>query len=280
MNNSTFKIQKSTDAGISWSDITVPLGFSGNHGNKPKYIEVDEVDPNKIWCILIGGHTGYKVFQSNDGGNIWADITTLNIQDANVISIVHQYGTDDGLYIGTTNGVFYKNASIAEWQPFSNNLPNGISNVFLEPFYGEEKIRTATQRGVYECDFYESSIPVAMFSANTRELNLSTNCVPDTVYFVDHSTTLNSGATYSWFFEGGIPSMSNEMNPKVVYSAPGTYDVKLLVSDSRGIDSVEIADFMTVTNSFGPTPQVFEDFNGTDFPPNGWRLIDSEGSSW
>lgn len=280
VNNSTFKIQKSNDGGISWTDVTVPSGVSGNNGNKPKYIEVDDKDPNKIWCILIGGHTGYKVFQSNNGGAIWADITSSNIQNSNVISIVHQYGTDDGLYIGTTDGVFYKNASQSEWQPFSYNLPNSTSSVFLEPYYGEEKIRTATQRGVYECDFYESAGPVAMFSADTRTLNLSTNCVADTVYYFDHSTTLKTDATYTWYFQGGLPATSNEMNPKVVYTNPGTYAVKLVVSDIRGIDSVEVLDFMTVTNAFGPTPQVFEDFNGTEFPPTGWRLIDSQGSSW
>ncbi|MFZ9028502.1 MAG: T9SS type A sorting domain-containing protein [Crocinitomicaceae bacterium] len=280
VNNSTFKIQKSTDAGASWTDVTVPSIVSGNNGNKPKYIEVDDKDPNKIWCILIGGHVGNKVFQSTDGGQTWANITSTSIDNSNVISIVHQYGTDDGLYLGTTNGVFYKNASLGEWQQFSNNLPHSTSAVFLEPFYGEEKIRAASQRGVYECDFYESGSPVAMFSADLRDLNLSTNCVADTVYYVDHSTTLKTGATYTWYFEGGIPATSTEMNPKVVYTTPGSYDVKLVVSDSRGIDSVEIVDFMTVTNVFGVSPQVFEDFNGVDFPPQGWRLIDSEGSSW
>lgn len=280
VNNSTFKIQKSTDAGITWTDVTVPQSVSGNFGNRPKYIEVDDKDPLKLWCILIGSQSGYKVFQSNDGGVSWNDITTSNIQDVNVISIVHQYGTDDGLYIGTTNGVFYKNASMSEWEPFNNNLPNRTNSVFLEPFYGKEKIRTATQRSVYECDFYESSTPVAMFSANTRNLNLSMNCIPDTVQYIDHSTTLNSGATYSWYFEGGIPSTSSDMNPKVVYLNPGTYNVKLVVSDSRGIDSVETIDFISVTNSFGSTPQVYEDFNGTTFPPQGWSLINSGGGSW
>lgn len=280
VNNSTFKIQKSTDAGISWTDVTVPSIVSGNNGNKPKYIEVDDKDPNKLWCILIGGHVGNKVFESIDGGLTWTNITSTSIDNSNVISIVHQYGTDDGLYIGTTNGVFYKNASMSDWQPFSYNLPNSTSCVFLEPYYGEEKIRTATQRGVYECDFYESAGPVAMFSADTRELNLSTNCISDTVYFVDHSTTLKSGASYNWYFDGGTPATSTEMNPKVVYSVPGNYDVKLVVSDSRGIDSIEVSGFMNVTNTFGASPQVYEDFNGVDFPPNGWRLIDSEGSSW
>lgn len=280
VNNSTFKIQKSTDAGNSWTDVTVPSIVSGNNGNKPKYIEVDDKDPNKLWCVLIGGHVGNKVFESTDAGQTWSNITSSSIDNLNVISIVHQYGTDDGLYIGTTNGVFYKNGSQIDWQPFSTNLPNSTSAVFLEPYYGEEKIRTASQRGVYECDFYESGSPVAMFSADVRDLNLSTNCVADTVYYVDHSTTLKSGATYNWYFEGGAPSTSSDMNPKVIYTTPGTYDVKLVVSDSRGIDSIEISNFMTVTNSFGSSPQVFEDFNGVDFPPQGWRLIDSEGSSW
>ena len=86
-------------------------------------------------------------------------------------------------------------------------------------------------------------------------------------------------ATWQWFFEGGNPSTSTLENPVVTYATPGVYDVKLIVTDAFGIDSIEIADFITITNAPN-SPNIYEEFSGTEFPPNNWKLIDSEGSSW
>lgn len=280
VSNSNFRVMRSDDAGSTWSDVTPPSGVTNNNGNKVKYIEIDDKDPNKLWCILMGSHNGYKVFESIDGGQLWTNITSSSIFNENVISIVHQYGTDDGLYIGTTKNIYYKNASMSDWQLFNNNLPASTSCVFLEPYYGERKIRTASQRGVYQCDFYEDAAPVAMLSASTLNLNLSSDCTPDTIQFVDHSTVELSSATYSWYFDGGSPATSTLENPKVVYTTPGTYDVKLVVTDAFGTDSVEFTNLITITDVFGGSPQIFEDFSGTEFPPPGWKLYDSEGSSW
>ena len=278
-NGSTFNIWRTEDAGVSWTAITPSSGETNGNGNRTKYIEVDNEDPNKLWCILIGTQTGNKVFQSVDGGTSWQNITTTTIENENVISIAHHYGTDDGLYIGTKKRVYYRNSTMVDWALFNNNLPASTANSFLEPYYGEGKIRSATQRGVYECDFYEEGEPVAMLSANTLNLNLASDCLADTIQFVDHSTVRSASATWQWYFDGGSPAMSTLENPKVVYTTPGTYDVKLVVTDAFGIDSVQYLDLITVT-SVTPSANIFEDFNGTQFPPSGWKLYDSDGSSW
>ncbi|MDX2359300.1 MAG: T9SS type A sorting domain-containing protein [Crocinitomicaceae bacterium] len=274
-----YKIMKSTDAGGSWTDITPTPSQANSNQNRAKYIEVDDKDPNKLWCILMGTQTGNKVFESVDGGNNWQNITSPSIENENVISIVHHYGTEDGLYIGTKKSVYYRNDALGTWVLFNNNLPSSTASSFIEPFYTEGQIRTASQRGAYECDFYEDVPPVAMASANVTTLNLSSDCLPDTVQFVDHSTVRSASATWQWYFEGGFPATSTLENPKVVYTASGSYDVKLVVTDVFGTDSVEIVDFITVTNIVN-SPQVTEDFNGTLFPPANWKLIDSEGTSW
>lgn len=274
-----YKIMRSQDAGTTWTDVTPSSSETGGNQNRVKYIEVDDKDENKIWCILMGSQTGNKVFESTNGGSSWTNITSGAIDNENVISISHHYGTNDGLYIGTKKAVYYRNNSLGAWTLFNNNLPTSTSCSFLEPYYGEGKIRTASQRGAYECDFYEDAPPVAMASANTTELNLATDCLPDSIQFADHSTVRASSATWSWYFEGGSPSTSSLENPKVLYSSPGTYDVKLVVTDAFGADSIQLIDFMIVTNSYH-TPIISEDFNGTEFPPANWKLYDSEGSSW
>lgn len=277
--SSNFKIWKSADGGSTWEDITPTSAETSNNGNRTKYIEIDDQDENKIWCILMGTQTGNKVFQSIDGGSNWTNLTTPSIQSENVISIAHHYGTEDGLYIGTRKRVYYKNASMPEWVLFNNNLPASIAANFLQPYYGEGKIRTATQRGVFECEFYEDAPPVAGLAADITYLNLASDCSADTVQFVDHSTVRHASATWNWTFSGGSPSSSTLQNPKVVYDTPGNYPVKLVVTDAFGIDSMEILNFITVTNSFGNTT-IIENFDGNTFPPTNWKLEDSEGSSW
>ena len=274
-----FYIKRSEDGGQTWAIRNPSSAVANGNQNRTKYFEVDDKDPNKIWCILMGNHSGNKVFQSTDGGVTWSNITTATIQNENLRSISHHYGTDDGIYIGTTKRVYYKNASMSDWALFNNNLPASTACNFLQPYYGEGKIRTASQRGVYECDFYEDAPPVAMISANQTELNLQSNCILDTIHFADHSTTRHASASWQWYFEGGVPTTSTLENPSIVYDTPGTYDVKLVVSDAFGADSVEYADFITITSS-AANPNISEDFNGTEFPPAGWKLIDSEGSSW
>lgn len=274
-----YQMRKSVNGGASWTICTPPSSVTNNNSNRVKYIEVDDEDPNKVWCILMGSQTGNKVFQSNDGGAIWFDITGNALVGEDMRSISHHYGTDDGLYVGTTRRMYYRNASMSDWALFNNNLPVETNCQFLEPFYAGGKIRMASQRGVYECDFYEDAPPVAMFAADKLSLNLAANCIEDTIQFVDHSTVRSAMATWQWFFEGGIPATSNLENPGVVYANAGTYNVKLIVTDVFGADSVERNDFITITETYD-YQLVTENFDNSAFPPVGWKLIDSEGSSW
>lgn len=273
------KLMKSTDGGLSWTDVTVTSTVAGSYANKAKYVEVDEEDPNKIWCILFGSHTGKKVFQSIDGGLTWTDITGPAINTESVLSIFHQYGSNDGLYIGTKRAVYYKNATMTDWVLFNNNLPAKTACLFLEPFYAGGKLRTATERSVFECDFFEDVPPVAMIAADKDSINIGAKCIADTIQFVDHSTVRTASANWLWTFEGGTPSSSTLENPKVVYDQPGTYYVKLVVSDQFGIDSITIPNFIKVVNNI-ISNDIHEDFENADFPPIGWKLFDSEGSSW
>lgn len=278
-NNTFFKIMKSTDAGVTWNDVTPSPAQANNQHTRAKYIEVDDKDENKVWVILMGSQTGNKVYQTTDGGANWYDITSPSIANESVRSISHHYGSDDGLYLGTNKTIYYRNNTLGTWVPFNNNLPASTSCSFLEPYYGEGKMRTASQRGVYEVDFYEDVPPIAMAAANKTEVNLASNCLADTIQFVDHSTVRAASATWQWYFQGGSPATSTLENPKVVYTSPGTYDVKLVVSDAFGSDSVELTGFIEVTNSYS-SPQIYEDFNGSLFPPLGWKMEDSEGSGW
>ncbi|MBN1338975.1 MAG: PKD domain-containing protein [Bacteroidales bacterium] len=66
----------------------------------------------------------------------------------------------------------------------------------------------------------------------------------DTVHFTNLTT--NNPEWWHWEFEGGIPAVSSEQNPIVVYPYHGEYDVKLTAGNSYGSDSIFAGDYIKV----------------------------------
>lgn len=62
------------------------------------------------------------------------------------------------------------------------------------------------------------------------------NCSADTVIFTNHSSPA-SDLTYRWFFGTGDSSVAT--NPFYVYTAPAIYTVKLIITNTRCVDSIE-----------------------------------------
>ena len=84
--------------------------------------------------------------------------------------------------------------------------------------------------------------PVAAFEAN------KTNAfVNDDIFFTDLTSNLPDNR--SWYFPGGNPSTSNEKFPTVRYEAEGSYDVKLVVSNFAGKDSLTRSAYITIGTS-------------------------------
>ncbi len=81
--------------------------------------------------------------------------------------------------------------------------------------------------------------PSAGFTAN-----VTSGCPPLTVNF--ESTSSANSNSFNWSFPGGTPSSSTAENPTVVYAAPGTYNVTLIVSNSAGADTLTLSNYITV----------------------------------
>lgn len=81
--------------------------------------------------------------------------------------------------------------------------------------------------------------PVANFStADTISVTYNK------IVFTDKST--EEPFDWKWTFEGGIPSVSNERNPAVVYNAEGKYSVKLTIVNAFGSDSILKTDYVVI----------------------------------
>jgi PKD repeat protein/photosystem II stability/assembly factor-like uncharacterized protein len=246
----TKKLWKSTDGGANWTEITPTSSEINGYAWVPYDIAVSSEDENIIWIARTSQYSdypniaGYQAFKSEDGGNSWINISTNTLDGEYPTNIVHQRGTNGGVYIGTRRAVYYRNNGMIDWELFNNNLPLSTSSIKLVPHYRKSKIRNATNRSVYECDFIENSIPIAQISAD----RLQSFCTRDTIYYVDHSCISEVDASWSWEFPGGSPSTSAIRNPKVVYSVPGTYSVSLTVTDTFGTDNQTISDFITISS--------------------------------
>lgn len=123
------------------------------------------------------------------------------------------------------------------------------------------------------------SAPLALYS-----LSENSGCAPLTVTFANNS--LGEIEFIQWSFPGGSPSSSNQQVVNVTYSAPGVYDVTLIVGNTIGIDTlfeqavIEIFEDPVSDFSYGIDENVVNFFNESE---NGnvllWDLGDGQTST-
>ena len=95
--------------------------------------------------------------------------------------------------------------------------------------------------------------PVAIFTASPTD-----GTAPLQVTFTDHST--GGPTSWAWDFQDDGVTDSTAQNPVFTYSAPGSYDVRLTVSNVGGSDSQVIGEFVVVG---APPPAPVADFSAT-----------------
>lgn len=243
------KIYKTTNGGTTWTEKTPASSLTQNVAFSN--ITIDGANPDIVWVSMKSKQSTIKVIKSTNGGNSWVDYSgpANNLPSYAINSIAHQIGTNGGVYIGTDAGVWYRNNSMSQWTMFSNGLPKGIQTWFVRLNYAKEKVRIGTLRGVWECDFYETSSSIANPMAPSKTVAKGVD-----VRFADHSVILE-GATYNWTFNGGTPSSSTSEFPTVKYDQEGSYDVSLTVTDSRGSVSKTFNNMVTVEYISQPLSQ-------------------------
>lgn len=89
-----------------------------------------------------------------------------------------------------------------------------------------------------------SSPLFADFNADQQDI-----CEGEMVEFT--SSSLGSITSYSWVFEGGEPATSTEESPSVVYSAAGTYNVSLTISDGTDENTMTKESYIVTHNCMG-----------------------------
>lgn len=157
-------LYRSANAGTSWTVIS-----GGLPGYSITGIEVDHQDSEQVWVTLSGYVDGQKVYKTNDAAAVtvvWTNISgSLPNTVVNCIETDNN-GPDDAIYIGTDIGVFYRDAALGDWLPFSNWLPTVM--VFdLEINEASDVITAGTfGRGLWRSSTYSDCEPNWILSGN------------------------------------------------------------------------------------------------------------------
>lgn len=185
-NNRVKLVKTTTGGGLNsndWIDIT-PDPYDGEFTYLITDIAVSDKDPNKLWVCYSGYMDNLKVKYYN--GYYWINYND-GLPNVPLNTIIYYEGSDDMLFVGTDIGVFYRDNSMSQWEPFSNNLPNVIVN-WLEINETNSTLRAATYgRGLWETDL--------ICSLQGEEISINdNNVVWDTPMLVSNTLTVNDGA--------------------------------------------------------------------------------------
>ncbi|MBI3258395.1 MAG: hypothetical protein HYZ54_02775 [Ignavibacteriae bacterium] len=195
---------RTSTGGTSWEPMTLP-------GGNISSITIHPTSPRKIW-LTASVYSGKSVFQSDDGGNSWTDISD-GLPNIPVNCLVYQKNSPDRLYVGTDAGVYYRDNSSGQWLQYSDGLPNAIVTA-IEINYSASKLRAGTfGRGLWEADLVNCNAPAVTVAISGGKTSI---CDGDSVQL-----TAKAGFnSYRW--STGATSQSIFVKQSGNYSVVGT----------------------------------------------------------
>ncbi|MDX2001005.1 MAG: choice-of-anchor V domain-containing protein [Chitinophagales bacterium] len=183
----------------------------------------------------------YSVTTTDNNGCIASDTAFVEINPLPVINLPDTAIACDTVILDGTAGF-----GQYEW-----STGDQLTTVFISaPFTGEASLTVTLSSGCIDSSstYVEAlPLPIASFSYNTNDLNVSFNDISQ------------YAATYLWSFGDG--DTSTQSSPSHTYAANGTYEVILTVAN--GCDTVTFADSVTV---LGTGVSLAEGFNAAIYP--------------
>lgn len=263
------QICRTANGGTSWTDITgtLPVGSSSI-----TFITVNANYPDSVWVTFSGYNASNKVFVTPNGGTTWVNMST-GLPNLPVNCSVFQKGTNEGIYVGTDIGVYYRDNTTGGWISYMNGLPDVRVDELQLDYISGNVVAATFGRAIWECATYvpTDAPPYANFAATPV-----TVCAGMPLNFTDQSISGSAITSWKWSFTGGTPSSSSLQNPTITYNTPGTYAVSLKVTNPYGADSITKTAYITVLSSTpNPLPLV-QGFEGS-FPPGQWTVNNPNG---
>jgi hypothetical protein len=157
-----FKAMRDSLGNWAVTDVTNNLNSKcegENNCGLPQLLTSVTVDPknaDRLWVSMAGFKAGYKVFYSDDGGMVWENFSDC-IPNLPAICIVYDEGSNDGLYLGTDYGVFYKNADMSEWIFYGEQGPKIMVTDMEINNQSNELLISTMGRGLWKVPLYSEN---------------------------------------------------------------------------------------------------------------------------
>ncbi len=128
------------------------------------------------------------------------------------------------------------------------------------------------------------SLPAILCKADFESNDVNnTACQGNSLTFSDLSWN-GDPTSWSWTFQGGIPSSSSDSAPVIQYNTPGVYNVSLTVTRGTETASTTKTSYVTVNSSTAMynASMYSEGFEGTAIPNTDWQVRNQDpgGNTW
>ncbi|MCH8330553.1 MAG: PKD domain-containing protein, partial [Bacteroidetes bacterium] len=187
-----------------------------------------------------------SIWYTSNGGTSWTD------KDGNLPDMPVRWGVfnpnDRDLVVlatelGTWSTIALSDLSV-DWDPSVSGLANVRVDMLQIRDADAELIAATHGRGLFSTSIFNNSAPGAAFNADP-----TTTCLGTSIAFTDQSVNTPT----SWLWDFGDGNSSTQENPSHTYGSTGSFNVKLVVTNSNGSDSLTLNSFITINQLNGST---------------------------
>jgi len=186
-----------------------------------------------------------RTFDSSTGHLVEGGFDLFRIKDstsiANVPPIINFSASKTTVCVGDTisfSDLSLNDPDTLQWS-FTGGTPSSTNVAFPKVTYSTPGVYSVSLIGVNEAgsdtsefiDFVTVRPVVAAFESDKQ-----TGCAGLQIQYTQ--TALCNADSFEWLFAGGLPLTSTQFNPTVTYPTAGFYDVKLIVKNQFGADTI------------------------------------------
>ena len=217
-----------------------------------------------------------KVYKSLNKGGAWTNISGT-LPNISINTIVFDKSSNEGLYVGTDAGIYYKDADMADWVQYSTGFPVSVGVNELEIYQdqrnrADSRLRAGTfGRGVWEIKLANSSavLPPALLTATAVDKSIELSWITPFYSATVQGYRIYKNGTFLTMVSG-TSYTDDTAEPDITF----TYKVTALYTGGTESNATNEAFATVLSEIVLPYTQQFE--NGpagwsSKFTLEGWR---------